>query len=147
MLAGPVQTWITRQIAVRQRLERICASSLRFLMVATTTPALQEAARFAGRHTALFSNLLKAHAKGAITTLEPLSHTQARQCAKARQRVKGLPWKSVILIDRTRPPRASLPPANAQTFHHGQGDVLGPQWTHIVLVLGAMLIPLPPIPC
>src|SRR5499425_2054621 len=146
MLAGPLQTWIKRQIAVRQRLERICASSLLFLMVATTKPSLQEAARFSGLHKALFSPLLKSHAKVAITTLENLSKTQARQFAKALQRVKGLPWKIVILIDSTRQHRASLHPENAQTFHHGKGYVIGHQWTNVVLVLGDMLIPLKPIP-
>jgi Transposase DDE domain len=146
MLAGPLQTWIKRQIAVRQRLERICASYLLFLMVATTKHSLQEAARFSGLHKALFSHLLKSHAKVAITTLENLSKTQARQFAKALQRVKGLPWKIVILIDSTLQHRASLHPENAQTFNHGQGYVIGHQWTNIGLVLGDMLIPLPPIP-
>jgi hypothetical protein len=73
MLAGPLQTWIKRQIAVRQRLERICASYLLFLMVATTKHSLQEAARFSGLHKSLFSNLLKSHAKVAISTLENLA--------------------------------------------------------------------------
>ena len=41
MLAGPIQTWITRRIAVRQRLERMCTSYLLFLMVVTTKHALE----------------------------------------------------------------------------------------------------------
>ena len=49
MLTGTLQTWIKRQIAVRHRLERICASYLLFLMVATTKHSLEEAARFSGR--------------------------------------------------------------------------------------------------
>jgi hypothetical protein len=146
MLAGTLQTWITRQIAVRQRLERICTSYLLFLMVATTKPSLKEAARFSALHTSLFSKLLQSHSKVAITTLENLSKTQARQFAKALQRVKGLPWKIVILIDSTLQHRASLHPENAKTFNHGKGYVIGHQWTNIVLVLGDMLIPLPPIP-
>ena len=146
MLAGPLQTWITRQIAVRQRLERICTSYLLFLMVATTKHSLKEAARFSELHPSLFSKLLQSHSKVAITTLAHLSKTQARQCAKALQRVKGLPWKIVILIDSTLQHRASLHPENAKTFNHGKGYVIGHQWTNIVLVLGDMLIPLPPIP-
>ena len=146
MLAGTLQTWITRQIAVRQRLERICTSYLLFLMVATTKHSLEEAARFSGRHKSLFSHLLKSHAKVAITTLDNLSKTQARRFAKALQRVNGLPWKIVILIDSTLQHRASLHPENAKTFNHGQGYVIGHQWTNIVLVLGDILIPLQPIP-
>jgi hypothetical protein len=146
MLAGTLQTWIKRQIAVRQRLERVCTSYLLFLMVVTTKHSLQEAARFSGLHTSLFSHLLKSHSKVAITTLENLSKTQARQCAKALKRVNGLPWKIVIIIDSTLQHRASLHPENAKTFNHGKGYVIGHQWTNIVLILGDMLIPLRPIP-
>ena len=121
MLGGPLQTWIKRHSAVRQRLERICTSYLLFLMVATTKHSLEEATRFSGRHKSLFSHLLNSHAKVAITTLDNLSKTQARRFAKALQRVKGLPWKIVILIDSTLQHRASLHPENVKTFNHGQG--------------------------
>ena len=146
MHASPLQTWIKRHISVRQRLERICTSYLLFLMVVTTKHSLQEAARFSGLHPSLFSKLLKSHSKVAITTLEKLSKTQSRQFAKALQRLDGLPWKIVILIDSTLQHRASLHPENAKTFNHGKGYVIGHQWTNIVLVLGGMLIPLRPIP-
>src|SRR5919197_6515551 len=146
MPAGTLHTWITRHIAVRQRLERICIGYLFFLMVATTKHSLKEAARFSGLHPSLFSKLLQSHARVAITTLENLSKTQARQWAKTLQRVKGLPWKIVILVDSTLQHRASLHPENAKTFNHGQGYVIGHQWTNIVLLLGDMLIPLRPIP-
>jgi hypothetical protein len=104
------------------------------------------AARSSGLHPSLFSKLLHAHAQVAITTLDQLSKRQARQFAKALKRVNGLPWKIVIIIDSTLQHRASLHPENAHTFNHGQGYVIGHQWTNIVLVLGDMLIPLPPIP-
>jgi hypothetical protein len=146
MPTGTLHTWIKRHITVRRRLERICTGYLLFLMVATTKHSLTEAARFSGLHPSLFSKLLHSHARVAITTLENLSKTQARQFAQALQRVKGLPWKIVILIDSTLQHRASLHPENAQTFNHGKGYVIGHQWTNIVLVLGDMLIPLPPIP-
>jgi hypothetical protein len=146
MLAGTLPTWIKRQIAVRQRLERICTSYLLFLMVATTKHSLKEAARFSGLHPSLFSKLLQSHAQVAITTLESLSKTQARQFARTLERVKGLPWKIVIIIDATLQHRASLHSENAHTFKHGKGYVIGHQWTNIVLLLGDMLIPLTPIP-
>jgi hypothetical protein len=146
MLAGTLQTWIKRQITVRQRLGRICTSYLLFLMVVTTKHSLEEAARFSRLHKSLFSRMLQAHSKVAITTLEHLSKTQARQFAKALTRVNGLPWKILILIDSTLQHRASLHPENTKTFHHGKGYVIGHQWTNIVLLLGDMLIPLRPIP-
>jgi len=146
MRAGTLQTWIKRHLAVRQRLERMCTSSLLFLMVVTTKHALEEAARFSRLHTSLFSRMLQSHAKVAMTTLERLSKTQARQCAKALARRNGLPWKIVILLDSTLQHRASLHPENAKTFNHGKGYVIGHPWTTIVLVLGDMLMPLRPIP-
>jgi len=115
-------------------------------MVVTTKPSLEEAARFSRLHQSLFSRMWPSHAKGAITTLAPLSQTQARQCAKALTRVNGLPWKILLLIDRPLQHRASLPPENTTTLHHGQGDGIGHQWTTIVLLLGDMLMPLRPIP-
>ena len=146
MLTGTLHTWVKRHIAVRQRLERVCTSYLLFLMVATTKHSLKEAARFSGLHPSLFAKLLQSHAQVAITTLESLSKTQARQFAKTLARVKGLPWKIVIIIDSTLQHRASLHPENAKTFNHGKGYVIGHQWTNVVLVLGDMLIPLKPIP-
>src|SRR4029453_2339019 len=97
MPAGTLHTWITRHIAVRRRLARICTGYVLFLMVATTKHSLKEAARFSGLPPSLFAKLLQSHAQVAITTLESLSKTQARQFAKTLQRVKGLPWKIVIL--------------------------------------------------
>src|SRR5215468_5977722 len=146
MLTGTLHTWVKRHIAVRQRLERVCTSYVLFLMVATTKHSLKEAARFSGLPPSLFSKMLHAHAKVAITTLASLSKTQARQFAKTLSRVHGLPWKIVILIDATLQHRASLHPENTHTFNHGKGYIIGHQWTNVVLVLGDILIPLKPIP-
>ena len=140
MSAGALHTWIKRHITVRQRLGRICTAYLLFLMVATTKHSLKEAARFSGLHPSLFSKLLKSHSNVAITTLDQLSKTQARKIAKALERVRGLPWKILLIIDATVQHRASLHPENAKTFNHGQGYVIGHQWTNIVLVLGVILI-------
>jgi hypothetical protein len=115
-------------------------------MVATTKHSLKEAARFSGLPPSLFSKLLKSPANVAITTLDQLSKTPARKIAKALERVRGLPWKILLIIDATIQHRASLHPENAKTCNHGKGYVIGHQWTNIVLVLGDILIPLPPIP-
>jgi Transposase DDE domain len=146
MPAGTLHPWITRHIAVRRRLERVCTGYLLFLLGATTKHSLTEAARFAGLHPSLFSKMLQSQSKVAITTLASLSKTPARQCAKALRRVHGLPWTMVIVIDATLQHRASLHPDNTHTFNHGKGYVIGHQWTNVVLVLGDMLVPLKPIP-
>jgi len=146
MRARTVQTWIARHIVVRLRLEHICTSYLLFLMVATRKHSLEEAARFSGLHKSQFSKLLKVHNDVAVSTLERLAKKQAKHVAKARHKLRELPWKIAIVVDSTLQHRASLHPENAKTFNHGQGFVVGHQWTNIVLLLNDMLIPLRPIP-
>ena len=146
MRTPTVQTWIARHILVRRRLENVCTSYLLFLMVMTTKPSLEEAARFSGLHKSQFSKMLKAHSTVAVYTLETLSKKQAKQVAQARQKLRELPWKIAIVVDSTLQHRASLHPENAKPFNHGQGFVVGHQWTNIVLLLNDLLIPLRPIP-
>ena len=146
MRAQTVQTWIARPLVVRRRLTNVCTSYLLFLMVVTRQHSLEEAARFSGRHKSQFSKMLKAHSKVAVSTLESLSKKQARQVAKARQKLHELPWAIAIVVDSTLQHRASLHPENAKTFNHGQGFIVGHQWTNMVLLLNDMLIPLRPIP-
>jgi hypothetical protein len=146
MRAQTMQTWIARHILVRLRLENVCTSYLLFLMVVTTKHSLEEAARFSGLHKSQFSKMLKAHSKVAVYTLESLSKKHAKHVATARQKLKELPWHIAIIVDSTLQRRASLHPENAKTFNHGQGFVVGHQWTNIVLLLNDLLIPLRPIP-
>ena len=146
MRTQTVQTWIARHLLVRRRLTNVCTSYLLFLMVVTRKHSLEEAARFSGRHKSQFSKMLKAHSQVAVSTLESLSKKQARQVAKARQKLHELPWALAIVVDSTLQHRASLHPENAKTFNHGQGFIVGHQWTNIVLLLNDMLIPLRPIP-
>ena len=121
MRTGTLQTGSKRQIAVRQRLERVCTRALLLLMVVTTKHALHEAARFSGLPPSLFATMWPSHAKGAITTRDSLSTTQARQCATTLARVNSLPGNIVIILDSPLPHRASLQPENITTFHHGTG--------------------------
>jgi hypothetical protein len=99
MQTRTLQTWIARRITIRHRLERVCTRYLLFLMVMTQKHSLEEAARFAGLHKAQFCKLLKYHSNVAISTLEGLSKKQAKQFAKPRQALKGLPWKIAIITD------------------------------------------------
>ena len=146
MRAQTVQTWIARHISVRRRLENVCMSYLLFLMVGTRKHALEEAARFSGLHTSQCSKMVKAHSAVAVSTLERLSKQHAQHVAKARHKLKELPWDVAIVVESTLQHRASLHPENAKTCHHGQGFVVGHQWTHSVLILHDRLIPLRPIP-
>ncbi|MGH2952388.1 MAG: transposase [Solirubrobacterales bacterium] len=141
-----LHTWIARHIRVRQRLQRVCAGYLLFLMVVTTKHTLEEAARFSGLHKSQFSKMLKGHGNIASDTLDSLSTQQAKRLSKSLNALKGLPWKIVIIIDSTLQNRASLHPENSKKFNHGQGFVIGHQWTNIVLIINEVLIPLRPIP-
>jgi hypothetical protein len=140
-----LRTWIARRIQVRQRLERVCTAYLLFLMVVTTKHTLEEAARFSAMHKSQFSNLLNLHHNVAAQTLESLSKQQAKRLSKSLDAVKGLPWKIVLIIDNTLQHRSSLHPKNSKRFNHGQGFVIGHQWTNVVLILNGMLIPLHPL--
>ena len=99
-----------------------------------------------GLHKSQFSKVLKYHSNVAIYTLESLSKKQAKHVAKALQKFKGLPWKIALIVDSTLQHRASLHRENAKRFNHGNGFVIGHQWTNIVLIINDMLIPLRPIP-
>lgn len=145
MPAYTLYTWIARHIGIRPRLERVCVYYLLFLMVTTTKHSLEEAARFCAMNKSQFSKFLKVHYQTSVYTLESLSKTQARRLSKALRACKGLPWKIVIIIDATLQNRSSLHPKNTQRFNHGQGFVIGHQWTNIVLILNEMFIPLCPI--
>ena len=51
--------WMARRIAVRHRLPPVCVRSLLLLMVVSRTPALEDAARFAGLNTSPCSQVWK----------------------------------------------------------------------------------------
>ena len=145
MPAYTLYTWIARHVGIRPRLERVWVYYLLFLMVTTTKHSLEEAARFSAMNKSQFSKFLKSHHQPSVYTLESLSKTQARRLAKVLKPCPGLPWKIVVIIDATLQSRSSVHPKNAQRFNHGQGFVIGHQWTNIVLILNAILVPLPPI--
>jgi hypothetical protein len=146
MRAQTVQTWSARHILVRLRLETVCTSALLFLMVATRKHAREEAARFSGRHTSPCAKMLPAPRQVAVSPRERLSTPQAKHVATARQKLPGLPWEIVSIGESTRQHRASLHPEHAKTCNHGQGCVVGQQWTNIVLLLNDRLMPRRPIP-
>jgi hypothetical protein len=143
MPAYTLYTWIARHIGIRPRLERVCVHYLLFLMVVSTKHSLEEAARFSSLNKSQFSKYLTSHHQTSVYTLERLSKTQARRLSKVLSPCKGLPWKIVIIIDATLQSSSSLHPQNAQRFNHGQGFVIGHQWTNVVLMINEVLIPLP----
>src|SRR5437763_11029695 len=115
-------------------------------MGATRHHALEEAARFSGRHTSQVSQMGQAQSKGAVSTLERLSKPPAKPVATARHKWPGLPWDIALIVARTLHHRASLHPANAQPCNQGPGFVVGHQWTNVVWLINDRLMPRRPIP-
>jgi hypothetical protein len=144
--ARTLQTWMARCIGVRRRLEKGCTSSLLFLLVVTTQHALAEAARCSRLHPSPGAKMWKAPSQVAVATLASRSKPQAQPVAHARHKRPELPWHRAMSVASTLPHRARLPPANAKTFKHGQGCVVGHPWPHSVGLRHARLMPLRPIP-
>ena len=108
MPAYTLYTWIARHIGIWSRLERAAVSYLMFLMVTTTTHALEEAAQFAAMNKSPFSKFLQHPHQTSIDTLQRLSKTQARRLARVLRPLQGLPWKIALSIAATLQSRASL---------------------------------------
>jgi hypothetical protein len=99
-----------------------------------------------GSHKSQFSRLLSEHLDLAVDRLMLLAKDATKSASMDRQLlIKGTSWTIAIIIDATLHPRSSLHVQNSQGFNHGQGLVIGHQWTNIVLLINGQLIPLPPI--
>jgi len=141
------KNWLSNLIAVRPRLRNVCLWYLLYLMVSTRKHTLRGAAEFSGINRSQFSRFLKRHVGVAVYTLEDLSKKQAKRFSGAIDCLAKatVPWKIGLLIDSTIQGRSSLHADNCKRFNHGQGFVIGHQWTNIALIINQMLIPLPPI--
>ena len=142
------KNWIINLICINDRLKNIAVWYLIFLIYATSKHSLKEASRFSGINKSQFSKFLLNHSKRAVSILGNLSKTQAKRLAKRLKRLglNKLPWKIAIIVDSTIQKRTTRHTDNAQRFNHGQGFIIGHQWTNIIIVINDIVIPLPPIP-
>ncbi len=131
---------------MRKRLRFVCLWYLISLMVETRKHSLTFASGLSGISKSAFSKFLMNNKDVIKLTLEDLSKRQARIYSKALKKIQSLPWRVAILIDSTIQSRSSLKSENVQRFNHGQGFVVGHQWTNIILFFNGIIIPLPPIP-
>ena len=148
MSFGKFKKWLLNHLEIGTRQKTICIWYLIFLMVSTRKHTMQEAARFSGLHKSQFSRWLKNHLDIAACNLNQLSKKQARQFQGYIESLntRSFPWSIMILIDSTIHGRSTLHTDNAKRFNHGNGFVIGHQWTNIVLLIHDTIIPLPPIP-
>jgi hypothetical protein len=140
--------WLSQCIPMKNRFKKVCISYLLFLMLEVRKHSLKEAAQFSGLHKSQFSRLLKNHSELAVKSLDTLSKKEAKRMRKLLKGLQqgSLPWKIAIIIDSTIQKRATRHTDNAQRFNHGNGFVIGHQWTNILHILNDRIIPLPPIP-
>jgi len=143
-----LKRWVLARIDIPKRLRGIVVAYVLFVMVAVRKHSMEEGAIFWAVSKSQFSRLLKNHVDLAVNSMKKLSKRQAKQFAKAMKLLaKGrLPWKIAMIIDSTIQGRSTLHTENAKRFNHGNGFVIGHQWTNIVLIIDDMVIPLPPIP-
>lgn len=146
-MANPIASACARLLPVPKRLQNVVYGYLLSLMLHAVKNTQRFAADVTGLNKSQFSRLLSKHQDLAIQSLKDLSMQAARAAARDKSPfVAGTPWTVAILIDATLHPRSSLHVHNAQRHNHGEGFVIGHQWTNIVLLIGEQTIPLPPIP-
>jgi len=143
-----LRRWVTNKVSIETRLLNVTAYYLLFLVYITKKKSLVEAKQFSGLDNSQFSRFLKNHSDKAVSNQKKLSKKQAKQFSKTLKQLSNgsLPWKIAILIDSTIQRRSRRHTENAQKFNHGQGYVIGHQWTNILLLINDKVIPLTPIP-
>jgi hypothetical protein len=139
--------WVERKLNITRRLKTVAIAYVIFLMTSCSKHSCTAAAEFANTNKSNFSKFLKNHCELAAYKLDELSKKQAKQFSKSIELLANgkLPWKIAIIIDATLQRRSSLHAQNVKRFNHGNGFVIGHQWTNIVLFFNDTLIPLPPI--
>lgn len=138
--------WMIKNVGIKLRNQLVCIWYILSLMVETRKHSLNYAAALSGLNKAQFSKFLSTHYNVAAYTLESLSKKQAKAFSKNFKKLVSLPWSIIIMIDSTLHKRSTLKTENSKKFNHGNGYVIGHQWTNIVLYINGIIIPLPPIP-
>jgi hypothetical protein len=144
---GAFHQWVSRKLNITRRLKTVALTYVIFLMISCNKHSCTAAAEFAKSSKSNFSKFLKNHCDLAVYKLDELSKKQAKQFSKSIELLANgqLPWELAIIIDATLQKRSSLHAQNVKRFNHGNGFVIGHQWTNIVLFFNETLIPLPPI--
>ena len=129
-----IRALVGRLLQIPTRLQDVVAAYLLMLMLESAKHSQTFAQSVTGKHQTRFSALLASHLDLAVSSLCTLAKSSARQAAGARPLlVNGTEWTVALIIDATLHPRSSLHCQNAQRFNHGQGFVVGHQWTNILL--------------
>jgi len=142
-----IATQIHRVLKIPIRLQKVVPAYLISLMQDTGRHSMTIASQLSGLAISQFSRLLSGHRDLALENLNRLTRRRLKKLVgQRRQLVAGTPWRVAIIIDATLHERSSRHIENAQRFNHGDGWVVGHQWTNIVIVINNEVVPLPPLP-
>lgn len=145
-MANPIVDLVGCLLKIPDRLENAVAAYLLALMLDTAKHSQTFASKVSGLHKSQFSRLLSQQGDLATSSVASLSKQTATLIAGSRTPlVNGAPWTIGLIYDATLHNRSSRHIQNSQRFNHGEGFVIGHQWTNIVLLLDDTVIPLPPI--
>lgn len=128
------------------RYQKVVSTYLMSLMISAPKHTLTNASLIGGLHKSQYSRLLSGHPELAKESLKELSQKVAlEESISISPLFPGSPWHAAIVIDSTLHGRSTIHTDNAQTLNHGDGFIVGHQWTNIILLLNGKVIPLPPI--
>lgn len=142
-----IATQIRQLLELPSRLENVIQIYLLYLLLGGARRTLQGASDLSGLDSSQFSRLLSGHNELALDQLNRQCKRRLKSILKKRKAlVPGSPWTIALIIDATLHERSSRHTDNAQRFNHGQGWIVGHQWTNLILLINGQRIPLPPIP-
>ena len=128
------------------RLQGVSSNYVTALMSESAKHTLKYAATVMGGSVSSYSRLMTDHAGLAQQVLTRLGRRTLSCLGRKLGMVPGTPWKIFIIVDATLHPRSSKHIQNSKSLSHGEGFIVGHQWTNLVVVIGARTVPLPPIP-
>ena len=144
-----IKEWIGSHLNFSERVATVAQWYLLSLMLPAARHSQTNAAELSGLDKSQFSRFLKNHSALAMAKHQELVVKTFRRIAKQFQKdpslVSGTPWRIFLIIDSTLHRRTSRHIQNSQKFNHGDGWVIGHQWTNVVIVIGSRFIPLAPI--
>jgi len=142
-----IKTQFERLLKTPSRLREVTQAYVISLIQDSGRRTLQAASTLSGLNPSQFSRFLSHHKELAVENLNRVARRMVRfALVKNRSLINGVPWRVALIVDATLHERSSRHLDNAQRFNHGQGWVIGHQWTNLVLVINDETIPLPPIP-
>lgn len=142
-----IENLVVSLLNISPRLQSVATGYLLALMLEAAKNTQSFASSITNKAQSQFSRFLNQHKALAIASLDLLAKQFALSQAPLRHPIiPGVTWTIALLIDATLHPRSSRHLQNSQRFNHGQGFVIGHQWTNVVLYINNQVIPLPPIP-